>query len=99
MRGENNCVKNCLTYQKFLYIRLVKLKNIKIMKKYQVELTCIYNGMMTIEAESEDEALRIAQDDLNYETLKCLPDYVELPNDGYFQFGEATADYAECEED
>ena len=64
------------------------------MAKYQVDLTCIYNGTMTIEAESEDEALKIAQDELNYETLKDLPDYVELPNDGSFQFGEATADYA-----
>ncbi len=64
------------------------------MKKYQVELTCIYNGTMTIEAESENEALEIAQESLNYETLKELPDYVEIPNDGCFQFGEATADYA-----
>ena len=64
------------------------------MAKYQVDLTCIYNGTMTIEAESEDAALRIAQDELNYETLKDFPDYVELPNDGCFQFGEATADYA-----
>lgn len=64
------------------------------MKKYQVELTCIYNGTMTIEAESEEDALGIAQHDLNYKTLKDLPDYVELPNDGCFRFGEATADYA-----
>lgn len=64
------------------------------MKKYEVELTCIYNGMMTIEAENEDEALKIAQENLNYGTLKELPDYVNLPNDGNFQFGEATADYA-----
>ena len=70
------------------------------MAKYQVELTCIYNGTMTIEAESEDKALEIAQESLNYETLKDLPDYVELPYDGNFRFGEATADYAtECEED
>lgn len=49
---------------------------------------------MTIEAESENEALEIAQESLNYETLKEMPDYVELPNGGCFQFGEATADYA-----
>jgi hypothetical protein len=64
------------------------------MKKYQVELTCIYNGTMTIEAENEEDALGIAQKSLNYKALKDFPDYVELPNDGNFQFGEATADYA-----
>ena len=70
------------------------------MAKYQVELTCIYNGTMTIEAEDKNEAWKIAQESLDYEALKDLPDYVKLPNDGYFQFGEVTADYVtECEED
>ena len=63
--------------------------------KYEVTLTCIYNGTMTIEAESAEEALRMAQEDLNHETLKPFPDEVEVPNDGIFRFGEATADYAE----
>lgn len=67
------------------------------MKTYIVNLTCIYNGTMRIEAENADEALRIAQDNMNSETLKAFPDSVELPNDGYFSFGEATADYVEEE--
>ena len=66
--------------------------------KYTVELTCTYNGSMTVEAESEDEALQIAQNGLNADTLKEFPDYVSIPH-GNFTFGEATADYAdECEE-
>lgn len=67
------------------------------MKTYIVDLTCIYNGTMRIEAKNEDEALRIAQESLNSETLKAFPDTVEMPNDGCFVFGEATADYAEEE--
>ena len=65
------------------------------MKTYIVDITCIYNGTMRIEAESEEDALSIAQKDLNARTLKDLPDYVELPNDGSLAFGEATADYVQ----
>ena len=61
------------------------------MKNYRIDLTCIYNGSMVVEAETEEEALQIAQESLNDKTLKEFPDYVELPNGG-FQFGEATAD-------
>ena len=61
------------------------------MKNYRIDLTCIYNGSMVVEAENENEALQKAQESLNHKTLKQFPDYVEIPN-GSFQFGEATAD-------
>lgn len=61
--------------------------------KYRVELSCIYNGVMTVEAESIDDALEIAQDNLNHETLKGFPDIVVIPN-ATFKFGEATAENA-----
>ena len=67
------------------------------MKVYTVDLTLTYNGTMRIEADNADEALRIAQESMNMETLKAFPDTVEMPNDGRFTFGEATADYAEEE--
>ena len=65
------------------------------MAKYIVTLTLIYNGSMLVEAGSEDEALRIAQDSLDSKALSAFPDNVDLPNDGIFQFGEATADYCD----
>lgn len=63
------------------------------MKEFQVDLTLIYNGHCTVEAENEEQALQIAQESLNYETLKEFPDEVYMcENDGVFRFGEATAD-------
>lgn len=61
---------------------------------YNVELTCIYNGNMTVAASSKDEAIQTAQDALNAKTLEGFPNCVAIPN-GYFTFGEATADYAQ----
>lgn len=66
----------------------------KTEKTYDVTLTCIYNGCVKIKASSEDEAIRKANEMLDSKTLKDFPDRVELP-DGCFQFGEATADYAD----
>ena len=66
--------------------------------KYTVELSCIYNGTVVIHAVSGEEALKIAQEMLNCETLKPFPDEVAIPN-GKFVFGEATADNAYLEEE
>ena len=67
------------------------------MKTYDITLTLIYNGSMTVKAETEEQALQIAQESLNRETLKGFPNDVEIPN-GSFTFGEATADYADLSE-
>jgi hypothetical protein len=67
------------------------------MKTYDVTLTLIYNGSMTVQAEDEEQALKIAQENLNNKTLKDFPNGVEIPN-GSFTFGEATADYASLSE-
>lgn len=67
------------------------------MKTYDVTLTLIYNGSMTVQAEDEEQALEIAQKSLNNETLKDFPNEVEIPN-GSFIFGEATADDADLSE-
>jgi len=64
------------------------------MKTYNITLTLIYNGSMTVKAENEEQALQLAQDSLNHETLKDFPNDVAIPN-GSFTFGEATADYAD----
>lgn len=64
------------------------------MKTYDITLTLIYNGAMTVKAENEEQALQIAQESLNHETLKDFPNEVQIPN-GSFKFGEATADYAD----
>lgn len=64
------------------------------MKTYDITLTVIYNGSMTVKAENEEQALQLAQESLNHETLKEFPNGVEIPN-GSFTFGEATADYAD----
>ena len=52
--------------------------------KYIVECTKIYNGSMIVEANSEEEAVQKAQDNLA-ENTECID----------WNFGEATADYAE----
>ena len=65
------------------------------MKKFNVTLTAMYNGNMTVEASGEEEALQIAQESIQTsEVLERFPDYVEM-GDGGFSFGEATADYAQ----
>lgn len=61
---------------------------------YEVTLSCTYNGVMNVECESEEEAIRIAQEALNAQNLKGFPDRVEIPN-GSFTFGEATADFVD----
>lgn len=66
----------------------------KNQKTYRVSLSCVYNGYMNIKADSEDAALRKANEMLNVETLSDFPAYVDLPY-GEFQFGEATADFIE----
>lgn len=66
----------------------------KKQKTYRVSLTCVYNGHMNIKADSEDAALRKANEMLNCETLSEFPNYVDMPY-GEFQFGEATADFIE----
>lgn len=50
------------------------------MKKYIVTCTKIYNGTIEVEAENKEEALEIADENLD---------------DVDWVFGEATADYAE----
>lgn len=67
------------------------------MKTYEITMTVIYNGSMTVKAESEEQALELAQESLNDETLKDFPYGVEIPN-GSFTFGEATADDANLSE-
>lgn len=62
--------------------------------KFEVTMTCIYNGVATVEAENDEEALRIVQESLDSEALKPFPNEVDTPY-GSFSFGEATADYAE----
>lgn len=62
--------------------------------KYEVEMTCIYNGIAVVEAESEDEALKKVELSLDSNGLKGFPDEVKVQY-GKFTFGEATADYAE----
>lgn len=62
-------------------------------KEYDVDVTMIYNGIMRVEADSEDEALEKAQKMLDAKGLKNAPDEIEIPN-GTFYFGEATADNA-----
>ena len=71
-----------------------KVKKEAKKRKYQVTCTIIYNGSAIVEAESEDEALRIVEESLNDENLKVFPDYADV-GDVTFQFGEATADYAD----
>lgn len=63
-------------------------------KKYEITCTMIYNGYMEIEANSEKEALQLAQESL------CHENGDDFPDDGrfglaQFSFGEATADYAD----
>ena len=63
-------------------------------KKYGITCTMIYNGYMEIEANSEEEALDLAQESL------CNHFRDDFPDDGRFgladfSFGEATADYAD----
>ena len=63
-------------------------------KKYGITCTMIYNGYMEIEANSAEEALKLAQASL------CHENGDDFPDDGRFglanfSFGEATADYAD----
>lgn len=63
-------------------------------KKYQVECSCIYNGTMFVKATSEEDALEKASEMLDSDGLSDFPDSVNVPN-GSFNFGEATADWAD----
>lgn len=56
------------------------------MAKFYVQCTMIYNGTMEVDADSKDEALNIASDKLA-EDINCVG----------WNFGEATADYADAE--
>lgn len=62
--------------------------------KYYVECTMIYNGKMEVEANNAEEALRIAQENLSGEIADDFPDSGRFGK-AEFDFGEATADYAE----
>lgn len=63
-------------------------------KKFNVECAIIYNGCAVVEAENEEEALRIVEESFTDENLKQFPDSAVV-GDVSFKFGEATADYAE----
>lgn len=63
-------------------------------KKFNVGCTIIYNGCAVVEAENEEEALRIVEESFTDENLKPFPDSAVV-GDVSFRFGEATADYAE----
>lgn len=68
------------------------------MAKYGVEMTCIYNGYVIVDAENVQEAIEKVNEELYGENLKGFPNYVEVKigdNTESFSFGEATADYAE----
>ena len=56
------------------------------MAKFYVECTMIYNGTMEVDAKSKTEALTIARENLAND-INCVN----------WNFGEATADYAEVE--
>jgi hypothetical protein len=58
------------------------------MRKFLVTCTKIYNGTMFVDAENNEEALEIAQNKLN-ENVDCIN----------WDFGEATADIADLDED
>lgn len=66
----------------------------KNQKTYDVTLTCVYNGSMKVRADNENDALRKAGEMLDSTALGEFPDYVKVPNGGFW-FGEATADYAD----
>ena len=66
--------------------------------KYTVELELTYNGTMTVNADSEEDAVEIANKRLNADTLKPFPDEVKIPN-GKFTFESAVACYAYEEEE
>lgn len=59
------------------------------MKIYDVSLSVVYNGHMTVKADTSEEAQLKAEESLNYETLKDFPDQVTLPNGGLLSFGDA----------
>ena len=63
-------------------------------KKYGITCTMIYNGYMEIEANSEEEALDLAQESLCHENGDDFPDDSRFGL-ADFSFGEATADYAD----
>lgn len=62
-------------------------------KRFQVEMTCVYFGTAIVEAENEDEALKIVEESLDNEGLKDFPNEVKVPY-GTFTFSAATADNA-----
>ena len=64
------------------------------MAKFEVTMTCIYNGVAKVEANNAEEAMEKVRESLNWEALKDFPDEVNTPY-GSFSFGEATADYAD----
>lgn len=57
------------------------------MKKYRVTCTKIYNGEIVVLASSSAEAVKRAQDHIDL-----------LDEQNHWDFGEATADYADEEE-
>ena len=83
--------------QKQLKIRIIMAKKNETkrnQKTYDVTLTCIYNGSVKVRADNEDDALRKAEEMLDSTALEEFPDYVAMPNGGFW-FGEASADYAD----
>lgn len=61
------------------------------MKTYAVIATAIYNGYMTIDAESHEEAQEKAREMFSNENLQGFPNGVDV-GDMHFDFGEVTID-------
>lgn len=62
-------------------------------KKFGITMTMIYNGYVEIEAETEDEALDLAEELLNKEGGDV--DKAPYKIGEHFSFGEATCDAAD----
>lgn len=59
-------------------------------RDYEVECVITYNGIVTIKAASETEALQKADMMMNPKTLESMPDNIKV-GDIDFTFGEGSA--------
>lgn len=64
------------------------------MKYFDVTCTCIYNGIVTVCAKDENDAIRQARENF----LKGDAPAQFSTGDVFFQLGEMTADYADVVE-